>query len=385
MPYNRGMTQITLALPYALPPPELAPDLLRALKTPALAMLLSRHGALQRRDHSPTSRVLPHEAWLAQILQLASPPATGAAASAAPRASGPLAASAPLATAAMHGYGLAPQPGRWFILQPVHVQLSRTHLLLADPRQLHLADDEARPLFELARPYFEDLGKTLVYGSADLWFVRADDWSGLDTASPDAAVAQNLSDWVPEGAAALAYRKLQNEIQMLWHEHPVNQARQARGLAPVNSFWLWAGADSSAAPGRASAGAAAAPAAAATAAKSLAIAGAPSWMMALAAPELRAAGAAQVIERAGQSGAANVMLADLISSAVAGDWSDWLAHMQRIEQEWCAPLLDALQAGRIGSVTLLLSHRNASIETTTSKLALRKFWRKPTLNLLKQA
>ena len=67
MPYNRGMTQITLALPYALPPPELAPDLLRALKTPALAMLLSRHGALQRREHDPANRVLPHEAWLARL------------------------------------------------------------------------------------------------------------------------------------------------------------------------------------------------------------------------------------------------------------------------------------------------------------------------------
>ncbi len=361
MPYNRGMTQITLALPYALPPPELAPDLLRALKTPALAMLLSRHGALQRREHDPANRVLPHEAWLARTLQLAAPTAADTT------------AAAPLASAAMHGCGLPPQPGHWFILQPVHVQLSRTHLLLADPRQLHLADDEARPLFELARPYFEELGKTLVYGGADLWFLRADDWSGLDTASPDAAVAQNLSDWVPEGAAALAYRKLQNEIQMLWHEHPVNQARQARALVPVNSFWLWAGAQ----------GSATSPPAAA--AKALAVAGGPSWMMALAAPELRAPSAAQMLQRAAQSGGASVMLADLISSAVAGDWADWLAHLQRIEQQWCAPLLDAVQAGRIDSVTLRLSHRNTSIKTSTSKLALRKFWRKPTLNLLKQA
>jgi hypothetical protein len=356
MPYNRGMTQITLALPYALPPPEMAPDLIRALDAPALAMLLSRHSTLQTARFDPASRVLPHEAWLTRTLQLAG----GAPA-------------APLAPAAMRGCGLTPEPGYWFMLQPAHVQLSRTHLLLSDPRQLHLAEDESRALFELARPYFEETGKTLVYGSAALWFVRADDWSGLDTASPDAAVAQNLSDWMPEGAQVRDYRKLQNEVQMTWHEHPVNEAREARGLKAVNSFWLWAGADTGIA-------------AHTEAASALAVAGGPAWMMALAAPTLRAATAAQLLAGAGQSAQISVMQADAIPSAVAGDWSDWLAQVHRIEKEWCAPLLEALQAGRIAGVTLLLSHRNASIEAGTSKLALRKFWRQPTLNtLLKQA
>ncbi len=354
MPYNRGMTQITLALPYALPPPEMAPDLIRALDAPALAMLLSRHSSLQNATFDPASRVLPHEAWLARTLQ---PDGNGVA----------------LAPLAMRGCGLAAEPGHWFMLQPAHVQLSRTHLLLSDPRQLHLAEDESRALFELARPYFEESGKTLAYGSAALWFVRADDWSGLDTASPDAAVAQNLSDWMPEGPQVRDYRKLQNEIQMTWHEHPVNEAREARGLKAVNSFWLWAGADTrSAAPTKA--------------AGPLAVAGGPAWMMALAEPPLRAPTAAQLLAGAGQCAHISVMQADAIPSAVAGDWSDWLAQVHRIEKEWCAPLLEALQAGRIGGVTLLLSHRNASIEASTSKLALRKFWRKPTLNtLLKQA
>jgi hypothetical protein len=355
------MTDITLALPYALPPPEMAPDLLRALDTPALAMLLSRHSTLQATTASPAARVLPHEAWLAQALGLA--PAAGMSGTAA----------APLAAAAMHGCGLQPETGHWFFLQPVHVQLSRTHLLLADPRSLHLSDDDGRALFELARPYFEEAGKTLRYGGPDLWFVRAGDWAELDTASPDAAVAQNLSDWVPLGAAARDFRKLQNEIQMLWHEHPLNQAREARGLKPVNSFWLWGG------------GPACADDYAATpAARLLAVEDGPSWLQALAAPEQRAPNAAQLIDS--QAAHATVVLPGLIPSAVAGDWSDWLARLQRIEQEWCAPLLAALQSGRVGQVTLLLNHRHATVASSTGKLALRQFWRKPTLNaLLKQA
>jgi hypothetical protein len=34
-------------------------------------------------------------------------------------------------------------------------------------------------------------------------------------------------------------RSLVNELQMLLHEHPVNEGRAARGLPPVNSVWLW--------------------------------------------------------------------------------------------------------------------------------------------------
>jgi hypothetical protein len=33
-----------------------------------------------------------------------------------------------------------------------------------------------------------------------------------------------------------------NEIQMVWHEHPVNIARAERGEVPINSLWLFGGA-----------------------------------------------------------------------------------------------------------------------------------------------
>ena len=352
MPYNLGMTEITLALPYALPPPEMATDLLRALKMPALASLLTRNNSFQFHIYDNDSRVLPHEAWLAHALGLASAPERPDTA-------------APLATAAMRGCGLQAEAaeGHWFMVQPAHIQLSRTHLLLSDLRALHLTQDESRGLYDIARGYFEELGKPLLHGAPGLWFVRADDWTGMATASPDAAATQNLSDWMPEGEHARDYRKLQNEIQMLWHEHPINVARQERGMQPVNAFWMWGGSS-----------------AGAPAAAPMAIAGGPAWMQALAAPDLRQPTVAQLIAQPGA-----VMLAPLIPSAQTGDWSDWIGHMQRIEDEWCAPLLAALNDGSIGRVTLMLSHRNGWLDVSTSKLAQRKFWRKPTLNLLKQA
>ena len=148
---------------------------------------------------------------------------------------------------------------------------------------------------------------------------------------------------------------------MLWHEHPVNEARQARGLQPVNSCWLWGGAGPSAPSGQ------------------VAIAGGTEWMSALAADTQPSA------ERLiAQPGA--VMLADLISPAQVGDWADWLARMQRLEQEWFAPLLAALKAGSIARLTMTLSHRNGWTTVAGTGMAQRKFWRKPTLTpLLKQS
>jgi hypothetical protein len=357
MPYNLGMTEITLALPFALPPPELASDLLRVMKTPALAALLGRHSQLEYRIFDNNSRVLPHEAWLAHTLGLGSAPGqpdTGAA----------------LATAAMRGCGLHAEAaeGYWFMLQPAHVQISRTHLLLSELRALQISEADSRGLYHLARPYFDEIGLPLLHGAPGLWFMRADAWSGLRTASPDATTTQSMSDWLPEGEHARAFRKLQNEVQMLWHEHPINEARQARGLQPVNTCWLWGGA------------------APATPSARVAIGAGTAWMEALAAPELRQPNAQQLITQPSTGLPAAVMLGDLIAPAQAGDWAEWLACMQRIEHEWLAPLLAALKEGRIGSVKLMLSHRDGWTTVTSSKLAQRKFWRQPTLNpLLKQS
>jgi len=333
------MASTTVVLPFALPPAELAPELSRNLQAPSLAALLSRNSLLKKHVIGEESRILPHEAWLARE-------------------------RGGLADAVMHGFGLAPKEGYWFIVHPVHIQLARNHLVLADSRRLRLDEADSRALFELAKPYFDDL----LWGDAETWFMRADGWQGLDAASPDAAMGSNLADWMPAGPTALAFKKLQNEIQMLWHEHPVNEARQQRGLAPVNSFWMWGGAS-------------AGPATAANdpvPALAVATAGpagtAPSWLAALATPGASAA--------PGTAGA--IVLPQLIAAGAGNDWGAWLGAMQQLEHEWFAPLLAALRDGRTTELTLILASREGWTEIRTSKAALRKFWRAQNLKNLSQ-
>jgi hypothetical protein len=73
---------------------------------------------------------------------------------------------------------------------------------------------------------------------------------------------------------------------------------------------------------------------------------------------------------------------NVAAPGIAADWNGWLQQMQRLEGELFAPLLTALAKGRVKTVRLVLSHRDGLLETTTTPLAQRKFWRRPTLEPL---
>lgn len=337
------MSHITLVLPHLLPLPEFAPDLVRALQTPALAALLTRTSAHARSPKLDTALALPHEEWLARKLGLA-------------RDGRPA-----FATAAMRGFGLEPGAGTWFIVNPAHIQIARSHSMMADLRHLGLLDDESRALFETARPLCEEIGHPLRYGDAQTWFLRADDWTGIEGATPDTVAGMDLTDFVPRGKQALPLRRLQNEVQMLWHTHPVNAAREARRLPAVNSFWLW-GASNDAPP----------PAAPLTSV------GVPGWIRGLSSRSLDSLD--------GLDGAwaqdGMLIVGYLADAAIAADWGTWVQQVQHLEEKLFAPLHAALVQGRIKELRLVLSSREALAEFTTTAMAQRKFWRRPTLERL---
>ena len=352
--YNLGMNQLTLVLPFALPNAELAADLLKVLQAPALAALLSRTSSCELETFDNANRLLPHEAWLSHALGLSSAPSGEAA-------------QAAFAVQAMRGYGLAPEPGaRYFLLHPAHLAIARSHISLEDLRQLDLSEADGRALFDIAQPYFAEIGQPLEYGDAGTWFMRADAWSDLQCATPDGATTQDLSVWMPEGAHARAARRLQNEVQMLWHEHPVNAAREERGAKPINSFWIWGGSVAAADAARCAA--------------SLHVADVPGWLAALAEPSRRHASPSNVLATKAD---AIVVLDGLTQAAQAQEWGVWLQQLQALEAHWFAPLLAALKEGRLGRLRLVLCHRDAWLDCSTSKNAQRKFWRALTLNKLK--
>ena len=128
-------------------------------------------------------------------------------------------------------------------LQPVHLHATRDHLILMAQSQIDLSAEESNALLQVALPYIEEdfQHKVLFQGQRD-WFIPAGPFASLATHSIDQAHGRNIDWWMPRDTqtAGLAklWRKLQNEIQMLWHIDPVNERREQGGLPSINSLWI---------------------------------------------------------------------------------------------------------------------------------------------------
>jgi hypothetical protein len=318
------MSHFEILLPFGLPDPQMSQDLLRQLEAPALELLLARSKPPVYREFDPFSRMLPHEAWLYG-------------------GSDDAPTSPPLATSLMQKLGITSEPGTWFVVQPVHIHIARDHLVLTDMRRCPLPEVESRALFDVAQPHFEQAGKALRYGDAKTWFMRADDWSKLQTATPDAASGHNIDIWMPKGEGERAWRKLQNEVQMEWHEHAVNEARTSMRQQVINSLWIWGAADGQPPTTRAIADANTT---------------ASAWLSSTSSPRL-------------------AVLDNLSEAALSEDWGSWLDYMQALDKNWFTPLLDALRTGKAAQLKLILSNTTELREFEISKMSLRKFWAKP--------
>lgn len=126
----------------------------------------------------------------------------------------------------------------WGLLTPVHWHVGTDQVTLADPAALDLREDESRALFESMRDLFESEGFSLAWGAPLRWYAAHETLVDLPCASLDRAIGRTIDLWMPPQAQARLIRRLQNEVQMLWHSHPVNEAREAEGRLVVNSFWL---------------------------------------------------------------------------------------------------------------------------------------------------
>ncbi len=128
-------------------------------------------------------------------------------------------------------------------LQPVHLHATRDHLILMAQSQIDLTADESAQLLQVALPYIEEdfQHQVLFQGQRD-WFIPAGPFATLATHTIDQAHGRNIDWWMPrdtsEMGVAKLWRKLQNEIQMLWHIDSVNEAREQRGFPGINSLWI---------------------------------------------------------------------------------------------------------------------------------------------------
>jgi hypothetical protein len=192
-----------------------------SLALPHLRQLLKRLNQAQWSRGDELTLSTPHERALATALGLQGE-------------DGLLPWGAHLAKADGVEVGTAP----WGLVTPGHWHVGTDQVSLMNPADLALDDTTSRRLFAAVRGLFTSEGFLLRFGAPLRWYASHDSLAALTTASLDRVIGRNVDRWLGHDAAADRMRRLQSEVQMLLYTHPLNDERQARGLLPVNSFWL---------------------------------------------------------------------------------------------------------------------------------------------------
>jgi len=209
-----------LIVPYAGTLSEAGRQALGTLSLPALDRLLARLAPARTIGSDEYSLSAPHELAIAEARGW-------------DLADGLL----PWAADAAARAGIDPGEHAWAVLTPVHVQLDSDRASLTDPAALALDADSSRALLDAVRPLFDSEGFRMHWAAPDQWLAAHPLFDGLAMASLDRVIGRALGPWLPEQRQARLLRRLQNEAQMLLHDHPLNAEREASGLPAVNSFW----------------------------------------------------------------------------------------------------------------------------------------------------
>jgi hypothetical protein len=147
-----------------------------------------------------------------------------------------------LASAALtwRGEGGEWRSGTWLQIRPVHFAagLDDLRMVLPPPPSA----EEAEQLLSTLRPLLALSGFELLT-SGDVtsgnWYLWTASELQLTTYAPRNLLRVRIHELMPHGPDAGALRRLMTELQMLLHEHPVNQQRARQGLPIINAVWCW--------------------------------------------------------------------------------------------------------------------------------------------------
>ena len=367
------MHDIDFIVPGALVEAPLAPELMRDLELPNLTRIARHASESVNLDHDDNASLAPWQAWV-----FGTHAQTGFED-----------ADINLAELWAMACGL-PQvhggSGRW-LAEPAHFRIAQDHLRLDDPHGLAIMMEEARALSTSIAPLLAEAGwrlEPVEPSTRTHWFLLRDDAFDLTGAALDRAIGENVAHWQPRAARsrvvervdshphpgpgsspgqallpsrgkeesaafadndepALAWRRCVNEIQMLWFGHPVNEAREARGVATINTLWLSGN------------GAAATPM--------------PHYRAVDSTLELLAAlaiepDATRVLES----------FDGLIAPARIQDWATWRSSLAALDAR-LGEVLDSQRAGQLGRVCLALFGADGGRVLRVEPRDLGKFWR----------
>jgi hypothetical protein len=130
------------------------------------------------------------------------------------------------------------------LLTPCHFDVRLNHVGLSGLGDTPLGAAQAHSLCESLQ---EGVGEwshwlggplRIRYAAPMYWVAELPEAADLEGCSLALAEGLNVEHYLPQGQQARVWRRILNEIQMLWHDHPVNRQRQALRQMPVNALWF---------------------------------------------------------------------------------------------------------------------------------------------------
>jgi hypothetical protein len=229
----------------------------------------------------------------------------------------------------------------WLRADPVHLRAGLGDLSLLDGAALRISMAEAEALSAEINAELGESGVQLEAPAPGRWYLGFHEPPDLVTEAPWEVSGAGIGAHLPRGADAGHWQARINTVQMILHASAVNRAREGRGVPPINSLWLWGGGRTPrVAPG--------------------------SWRAAWADQDVVAGLAALAKVGAGALPAnarAWLPLAEApgdyllvwcpaYAAARRRDVDTWRRLVSEFDKVWMAPLLEALEAGRVDSLSV---------------------------------
>jgi hypothetical protein len=250
---------------------------------------------------------------------------------------------------------------RW-IATAVHVRAGLTHAHL-DPRGLlRLAPAEQGALAADFAGHFGSAHHTLIPLPSGEFLLGTLGLTPCATEEPARHAGGVLEQLMPSGPAAAPLRRLLAEIEMWLHAQPLNEARSARGEAPVTALWPWGATGRIVQPEqRALCG-------------HLVAFGRDAWLEGL----WRLQGEVcrpvpQHLEEVLAAGASVAVLTLELRGQLRDERDTVSAALSRLDERFIAPALQRLRRGALTGVTVVLNDTRVRV----GRGSLRRFWHRP--------
>ena len=263
-------------------------------------------------------------------------------------------------------YEEADTSGYWLRADPVHLAIAQNSASVIDSKRLQLNSDECQRLRASLNQLLQENALEIEATQPGHWYLRLPQTPAARfLALPKVAGGAVPAEMV-EGEDASTWKRLTTEMQMLLHEHPVNNEREARGLPTINHVWLW--------------GAGTLPSNVQNIAAALwgshpvleglgRIAGTPPRPVPISFERWRHSAEPKI---------AHLLVIDTLSEAAhAGDIDSWRANREELLDQWLQPALTARYQGKLPQMVLESFSHQGGVRFTIEAWDHYKFWKRP--------